>query len=81
MALVAMFLVLISLPLSGLILGFDRTFVLEENRNLATRPELKLDRAMLGAFPGDSRPTSTTSSASGNDSSTGWRLRRCKVWG
>ena len=48
---IAVFLVLISLPLSGLILGFDRSFVLEENRILATRPELKLDRRALGAFP------------------------------
>ena len=50
-ALIAVFLLLISLPLSGLILGFDRSFVLEENRTLATRPELKLDRAGLKSFP------------------------------
>ena len=42
---------LISLPLLGMILGFDRSFVLEENRILATRPELKLARRALGAFP------------------------------
>ena len=52
MALIAVFVVLISLPLAGLILGFDRAFVLEENRNLAPRPELKLDRAALAALPG-----------------------------
>jgi alginate O-acetyltransferase complex protein AlgJ len=50
-SLVATFLVLISLPLLGMIFGFDRSFVLEENRNLATQPELKLTRRGLGAFP------------------------------
>ena len=50
MALIAVFLVLISLPLSGLIFGFDRSFVLEENRDLATRPELKLERPVLARF-------------------------------
>ncbi len=50
-ALVTVFLVMISLPLSGMILGFDRSFILEENRILATRPELKLDRTELGRFP------------------------------
>ena len=47
-----MFLVLISLPLLGMILGFDRSFVLEENRNLATRPELKLARPGLARVSG-----------------------------
>ena len=51
MALIAVFLVLISLPLPGLIFGFDRSFVLEENRILKTRPGLKLERAVLGRFP------------------------------
>ena len=50
-ALVGAFVVLISLPLLGMIFGFDRSFVLEENRNLATRPELKLARQALRAFP------------------------------
>ncbi len=50
--LIAVFVVLISLPLAGLVLGLDRAFVLEENRNLVARPELKLDRAALGSLPG-----------------------------
>jgi alginate O-acetyltransferase complex protein AlgJ len=50
-ALITVFLVLICLPLPGLIFGLDRAFVLEENRNLAARPELKLDRAALAALP------------------------------
>jgi alginate O-acetyltransferase complex protein AlgJ len=52
LALVAVFLVLICLPLSGLMLGFDRTFILEENRNLAAWPAFKTDRAALAALPG-----------------------------
>ncbi len=51
-AVVGVFLVLICLPLSALILGVDRGFVLEENRHLATKPELKLDQRVLAAFPG-----------------------------
>jgi hypothetical protein len=50
-ALVAAFLVLISLPLSGMLLSFDRTFVLEENRNLATRPVLTLSRQTMRSLP------------------------------
>jgi alginate O-acetyltransferase complex protein AlgJ len=50
-ALAATFLVLISLPLLGMIFGLDRSFALEENRILATRPKLKLARQILGAFP------------------------------
>jgi alginate O-acetyltransferase complex protein AlgJ len=50
-ALIAVFLVFICLPLPGLIFGFDRAFVLEENRNLAARPELKVDHATLAALP------------------------------
>ena len=46
-----MFLLLISLPLAGLIFGFDRSFVLEENRILATRPELEPTRKAMAAFP------------------------------
>ena len=45
-----MFVIMICLPLLGLVLGLDRGFVLEENRNLAARPVLKLDRASLGAL-------------------------------
>ena len=55
MALITVFLVLIALPCRGMILGFDRSFVLEENRNLATRPELKLTRASLGDYPAKAR--------------------------
>ena len=50
MALIAVFVVMICLPLAGLVLGLDRAFVLEENRNLATRPALELDRATIGAL-------------------------------
>jgi alginate O-acetyltransferase complex protein AlgJ len=50
-ALVAAFLVLISIPLLGMVFGFDRSFVLEENRILATWPELKPARHVPGAFP------------------------------
>jgi alginate O-acetyltransferase complex protein AlgJ len=49
---IAVFVVSISLPLAGLVLGLDRAFVLEENRNLAARPELKLDGAALGSLAG-----------------------------
>ena len=48
--LIAVFVIMICLPLLGLVLGLDRRFVLEENRNLAARPALKLDRATLGAL-------------------------------
>jgi hypothetical protein len=50
-ALIALFLVMIALPLLGMILDLDSSFVLDENRVLAPRPEVKLDRASLGAFP------------------------------
>jgi hypothetical protein len=50
-ALVAAFLVLISLPLTGMLFGLDRRFVLEENRKLATRPVLILSRQFLSALP------------------------------
>ena len=50
-ALVAVFLISISLPLAGMILRLDSGFVLEENRVLAARPELKLDRPSLAQFP------------------------------
>ena len=50
-ALITVFVLLISLPLAGLIFGFDRSFVLEENRILAVRPELKPTGKVLGAFP------------------------------
>jgi alginate O-acetyltransferase complex protein AlgJ len=52
MTLIVVFLMMICLPLAGLVLGLDRSFLLEENRNLAVQPELKLDRATLGALPG-----------------------------
>ena len=55
MALIAVFLVLICLPLSGLILGFDRTFVLEENRNLAARPALEARSRDARRVPGQAR--------------------------
>ena len=48
---IAVFLVMIALPTVGMTLGLDRSFVLEENRVLATRPELKLTRASLGEYP------------------------------
>ena len=50
-ALSGVFLIAIALPLAGMILGLDSTFVLVENRALASRPELKLDRAGLAEFP------------------------------
>jgi len=50
-ALIAVFLLLIGLPLAGMIFGFDRSFVLEENRILATRPELKPTRRAMASFP------------------------------
>jgi hypothetical protein len=34
-----------------MLFGFDRTFLLEENRILATRPALKLNRQVVSAFP------------------------------
>ena len=52
LALIAVFVVVICLPLSGLILGLDRTFILEENRNLAAWPAIKTDRATLAALSG-----------------------------
>ncbi len=48
--LIAVFVIMICLPLLGLVLGLDRGFVLEENRNLAVWPVLKLDRATLAAL-------------------------------
>jgi hypothetical protein len=46
------FLILTCLPLSGLVLGFDREFILPENRNLAPWPSFQPDRATLGALSG-----------------------------
>jgi len=51
LTMITVFLVMIVLPTAGMILGLDRSFVLEENRLLATRPELKLNRASLGEYP------------------------------
>jgi hypothetical protein len=50
-ALVLCFSVAICLPLAGLVLHLDTGFVLEENRELASRPELKLNRAFLAKYP------------------------------
>ena len=50
-ALIAGFLIAISLPLVGLLFSLDQGFVLEENRVLSSRPELKLDRKSLAAYP------------------------------
>jgi alginate O-acetyltransferase complex protein AlgJ len=50
-ALIAVFLLLITVPLAGMIFGFDRSFVLEENRVLATRPGFKPTRRAMAAFP------------------------------
>ncbi len=51
LALITVFVVLIVLPAVGMIVGLDGSFVLEENRTLATRPALKLTRASLGEYP------------------------------
>jgi hypothetical protein len=51
-ALIVCFLILTCLPLSGLVLGFDRAFILPENRNLAPWPAFEPDRATLGALSG-----------------------------
>ena len=51
-AVIVMFLALICLPLSGLVLGLDRRFILDENRNLTSWPVIKADRATLGALSG-----------------------------
>ncbi len=45
------FVIAISLPLLGLLFSLDRGFVLEENRTLATRPELKPDKKELAELP------------------------------
>jgi len=50
-ALITAFVTAITLPLAGLLLKFDAGFSLQENRTLATRPELKLERAALAEFP------------------------------
>jgi hypothetical protein len=49
--LIVCFLIAITLPLAGLVLHLDTAFVLEENRELATLPELKWHRAVLAGFP------------------------------
>ena len=41
----------ISLPLLGLLFSLDRAFVIQENRKLALRPELKADKKALAEFP------------------------------
>jgi alginate O-acetyltransferase complex protein AlgJ len=50
-ALIGVFLVATALPLVGMIFRLDSAFVLVENRTLASRPDLKLDRAGLADFP------------------------------
>ena len=50
-ALCAIFVVMIGLPLAGLVLGIDRSFVLDENRTLAAQPALEPDRKALAALP------------------------------
>ena len=46
------FLISIALPLAGMILRLDSAFLLVENRVLASRPAMKLDRTNLAEFPG-----------------------------
>ncbi len=48
---ISTFLITISLPLLGLLLSLDQRFVLEENRTLSSRPELRLEKAALARFP------------------------------
>jgi alginate O-acetyltransferase complex protein AlgJ len=50
-ALIACFLIAVSLPLAGLVLSLDSAFLLDENRVLASRPALKLSAAQLAAYP------------------------------
>jgi hypothetical protein len=50
LALIIVFLGMIVLPAAGLVCGLDRSYLLQENRPLATRPVLKLDRAGLSEF-------------------------------
>jgi len=50
-ALITVFVTAITLPAAGLLLQFDAGFTLQENRTLATRPELKLERTPLAEFP------------------------------
>jgi alginate O-acetyltransferase complex protein AlgJ len=49
--LIAVFVILIALPLTAMICRIDSTFVLEENRTLSTRPELGLSSQSLAEFP------------------------------
>jgi alginate O-acetyltransferase complex protein AlgJ len=50
-ALIVVFLISIALPLTAMICRVDSTFVLEENRTLASRPQLALSLQSLGEFP------------------------------
>jgi hypothetical protein len=50
LAVTGVFLVMIVLPPMGLFFGLDRSFVLQENRPLAQRPRLTLDRGGLSGF-------------------------------
>ncbi|MGP0064189.1 MAG: alginate O-acetyltransferase AlgX-related protein [Isosphaeraceae bacterium] len=51
-ALIVVFLGSIALPMLGLVFRLDMGVTLEENRVMAPRPELKLDRQALAEFPG-----------------------------
>ncbi len=51
LALIVVFLVAITMPVIGLIFRLDAGMKLQENRVLASRPGLKLERAALAAFP------------------------------
>ena len=50
-ALIAIFIASIALPLCGLILGLDSSFTFVENRTLAPRPAIALNRTELAEFP------------------------------
>ncbi len=50
-ALIAIFLASIALPLCGLIVGLDSSFTFIENRSLAPRPAIALNRDSLAEFP------------------------------
>jgi alginate O-acetyltransferase complex protein AlgJ len=49
--LIVVFLISIALPLTAMICRVDSTFELEENRTLASRPQLALSLQSLGEFP------------------------------
>ena len=51
LAVSAVFLVAIAMPLAGLLCSLDASFVLEENRSPVPRPTLAMSRAALSEFP------------------------------